>query len=341
MNRLAFGLALALVLSGCSLVPGGGDPTETVTPVPVPESDAGPVGAPTAATPSQCVAPAASSVDPVTVTPASRVPVPVSDGTVDWGALLAAHEAALSSVSYRLRTDSYELRTVPNRSAFVYEARLPPVSHIWYAVAGTLYLHVELESGTAYVRRGSYDPRDADDGSLGSLVRTDVAMLTPPNAAYSEPEGSHGTFTGRERVERAVGDAAYAVARTTTWRGERVRVLRPAGSNATRDGGPTVYVDRRGIVRYVGPTPASDGDADAGATLRITGVGSTQIRRPAVFCGTDIEGVAALRTPSPSASVAPTVSVSPTPSPSAAPTTSTSADPPQTHTGGVGSNRSG
>lgn len=304
MSRLPVLVALCVLLSGCALAPGGSKRTPTVTPAPVPDDpDDRRVAGPTATPTIGCVAPPVASDAPAPPpTPATAAPLPTANGTVDGRALVETHVAALATVSYHLATDRYEVWVAPNRSAFVYAARLPPITHRWYAVAGTLYVHIELESGTAFVRQRPYDPSMLADDSLATLIGAEATLLTPPNAAYTEPEGSHGTLSGREWLTTRIGDVDFAVTGTTTWRGTPVRVLRPTTGTATATdapASPTVYVDRRGVVRYVERASGDGTAARATETLRVTDVGVARIQRPPAFCGPDIEGVAPLETAEP------------------------------------------
>ncbi|WP_436906884.1 DUF7537 family lipoprotein [Halosimplex marinum] len=102
-SALLAATALLVVLAGCSVFAGGGEPTpaETVTPAPVPDS--------------------ASTDTPPAATPRERLaafPAVSADGEVNASGLYAAHVAHLSAHSYTL---SWERRTAGGSGAITRE----------------------------------------------------------------------------------------------------------------------------------------------------------------------------------------------------------------------------
>lgn len=283
MNRVALVAVAALVLvSGCNAF--GGNPTveRTVTPVDVPDLTPSATSASTLSQ-RECLAPRPETpTSPTPSEPTDTVDLPREDGTVDGDALVDLHVRALTNYSYRLRVDeNTEVRAIPDVAAFSYEGNgLGLSASRLYAVGGTLY---------------TLDGEEAD-----------LVLGTEPYGVESdEYDRYRSNLTGQHWLAQRVGFYEYTVVDTRTWNGSEVRVLQDTVEGPTvlgpdGDGNgeyvlnSTVYVDRRGVVRYVDHvrhieygkirTLPALMEVD---TFRVDDVGQARVRRPAAFCVTD------------------------------------------------------
>ncbi|PSQ21958.1 hypothetical protein BRD06_10490 [Halobacteriales archaeon QS_9_67_15] len=269
-------VAVLVVASGCNVFGGGptaerGSETPTLTPAPVPEA------APLRTTPGaeECLAPRVTAPDRTPVpTPATPVPLAGENGTVGGAALVDRHTAALANHSFALRIDATEVESMPRASAFTYEGVSLGFDSIQvFSVAGTTYrLHETAEGVTI-----SEQPYDRDS---------------------SESDWYVAVLTGTHWLTDRVGALGYRQVDTRTWNGTEVRVLRDTfDGEAVVDIGTavsinsTVFVDRRGVIRYVRHvrTTQSDESDDIAAateveTFTVTDVGTVTVSRPEAFC---------------------------------------------------------
>jgi hypothetical protein len=245
-----------------------------VTPAPVPTTASPPD--PNAER-AECLVPPPATPDRTTAdSPATPRPLGVTNGSVEGADLIETHRRALSNHSYHLRAGRIaEVRALANARAFTYTGMLNGVPSIRvYGVGGTLYTLQSAEDGVA-VRRSSYDPEAITDGSfLPSL-------------------------SGSNWLENRVGVYEYDRVDTRRWNGTRVRVFRREFDTARQvvrrkvsNLESAVYVDDRGIIRYVDhdtkfvevehPTAPTEWH---NATFAVTDVDTIRVRRPAAFCG--------------------------------------------------------
>ncbi|WP_436926601.1 hypothetical protein [Halosimplex amylolyticum] len=268
-------VALVLVLAGCNALPtGGNDRPETATLTPVEVPDAEPVRTATP-TPTDClaprVAPAERTPEP---TPATPVPLPTENGTVDGSALVARHAAALENRSFAARIGPTRIESMPGATAFTYEGvSLGFESVRVFAVAGTIYRLHETEAGVS-VSQQPYRPDSPEtDWYLDAL-------------------------TGRDWLAERLGRLDYRRVDTRTWNGTEVRVFNDTfdgealvGAGETLSIDSTVFVDRRGVVRYVRhvrTVRSDEGDEIVATTdietFSVPAVGSVTVTRPDAFC---------------------------------------------------------
>jgi len=282
VKRAVVLVALALVLSGCNAFggpsAGDGDTPAAVSPVPVPNP--GPTA--TAGEGSgTCLVPPPATPRPNTAeTPAEPVALPGTDDVVNGTALVDHHARELATHRFRLSigngTDAW---VMPGASAFTYTGfDFGLRTSRAYAAGGTLYTLDRSGGGYRVVRRPYESGSPTSQRLLASL-------------------------TGRNWLDERIARYDYTVTDTRTWNGTEVRVLEDTVDNRmllTQDSqydgllsvNSTIYVDRRGIVRYV--RHIRNIEAQVGVneyenvtqvrTMRVPSVGSTRVFRPEEFC---------------------------------------------------------
>lgn len=291
MHARTLVVAVLVVTSGCNAL-GAGDPgvDGTVTPVAVPDVAPAETPRPTAAG-RECLAPPPETpTGGPPPTPEEAVPLGGGDGVVNGSALVDRHVRALSNDSYRLRIGNRTtVWSMPDAAAFTYEGLELGVGGPWvYAVAGTAY---------------TLRPGD------GGLV-LDEEAYGPDSAARDRLVG---VLTGEHWLGQRLSWHEYTVVDTRTWNGTEVRVLADAVEaplllqSDSRNAGvmylnSTVYVDRRGIVRYVRHVRRIDYQDDelenqtVVDTLTVDQIGTARVHRPAAFC---VSNPGDVRTPTP------------------------------------------
>ena len=287
---------LVVLVSGCNGFPGGSEPTieETVTPVPIPDEGS-------TATPSdgRCLAPPPAVPSSV----GQRTPVvtdtwPIND-TVFGTALIERHDAVLPEQDYTLRAgEQRRVWSLHNHSAFAYTSGDDNNSAITaYAVGGRLYERYNFSADKATLIRGSYEPsRDPGGQFISSL-------------------------TGADWLTGIIGTYPYELQGTTTYRGTEVRVLNTTVLAATFVGdkymlaiNSTVYVDRRGVIRYVHhyerynwqPTASEEAIRVINTTFEVDDLQPADIQRPSSLCGIDPGSVTIVNRTAPYRSDTPT-----------------------------------
>lgn len=282
MKRAVALVALALVLSGCGAFAGpsdgGADTPAAVSPVPVPDpgptATAGDGGG-------TCLVPPPATPSPSTAeTPTEPVALPDADGVVNGSALVDHHARELATHRFHLSvgndTDAW---VMPGASAFTYTGFDFGIrtTHA-YAAGGTLYTLDQSDGGYRVVRRPYESGSPTSQRLLASL-------------------------TGRNWLDERISRYDYTVTDTRIWNGTEVRVLEDTVDNrmllpldSPYDGllsvNSTLYVDRRGIVRYVRHIRNIEAQISVGEyenvtqvrTMRVPSVGSTRVFRPEEFC---------------------------------------------------------
>ena len=287
-------VALLVVASGCNVFGSGvggeeGVETPTLTPVPVPEAE------PLRTTPGaeECLAPPVAAPDRTPAsTPSTPVPLGGENGTVSGAVLVDRHTATLANHSFALRVGPTEIKSMPQAGAFTYEGVSLGFDAVRvFSVGGRIYRLRETGEGVTVGER----PYDRD---------------SPESDWYV------AALTGTHWLTDRVGALGYRQVDTRTWNGTEVRVLRDTfDGEAVVDIGTavsinsTVFVDRRGVIRYVRHvrTTQSDESDDIAATTEVetftvTHVGTVTVSRPDAFCVAS-SAVAGDDTPAPTPSV--------------------------------------
>jgi hypothetical protein len=273
MRRVAVAVALVVVLSGCNGVVGG-DGARTVTPAPVPTAADDRAASPRE--PTECAAPRPATPDATepAPTPTTPVPVPATGGVVEGEQLIETNAAALRNHSYRLRAgDSIRVRALAGAAAFTFRGSYQTQYLSVYAVNGTLY-SVDLASDSSSVSTETYRPGAPRDNRIA------------PSAMVSHwLAGVVGPYNYTDAGTREWNGATVRVFRSDARRPQYVRLQRVVALDST------VYVDRRGIIRWIHHEQRYRnvlGDDNRtkwrNETLVVTDVGTARIERPPGLC---------------------------------------------------------
>lgn len=268
-------VAFLLVVSGCNGlggVTGDSQPAETLTPAPVPSAEPTPTRA---LDEGECVAPRpAAQVTTPTATADGRQTWAIN-GTIQGSELVERHERILPRYDYQLRAGTdRRVWSLRNHTTFAYESGGSEDATVTaYAVGGRLYELYNSSEGTTLVRGRYHESALRDSKYVASL-------------------------TGEDWLEGVIGSYPYRMVGTKTWRGMDVRVLNTTVFTYTfvdrkylLEIESTVYVDRRGVIRYVDHYERYTWDSSTlddtdvvDTTFTVTDLDPDNVTRPSAFC---------------------------------------------------------
>lgn len=205
--------------------------------------------------PSESAATADTPVTPAPVpTGTADVTVPTTDGFVDVDRLIDRHERALANRSFHRHVE----QAGPQNTVDVWIDRERNVRRVQRRF-GPISDDVVLANGTVYT-----NVRDDPDTPYSS------SPATPNTSLVASPAGVNV-------LERLLAGTEYRQVDSFTWNGAPVAVLTvtdtvatPAGENESGVGTSRLYVDRRGVIRYVEHAERRQGRPDIDMTMTVS-----------------------------------------------------------------------